>query len=160
MHFGRKVRIERIVISGLSCDRQGGERGRQMVTFDQMGRRGKVLFVTTVKDILIAFGCFVSKSRLSFICLWCLECVAPTCSLGVEGARLKLSSLPPNVTVQTLNFNMQFNHGGGVQGGRGASSGGGPGCRLQKMERSRLSANCSQTNFIFFQGTTHTRESG
>ena len=75
-----------------------------------------------------------------------LACTLGSCTLGVGGTIWKTPSMPAAAAAQYVQSHVQSNHGAGAgDGGGGARS------KLQKIERPKLSSNCSQQDFEFFR---------
>ena len=76
-----------------------------------------------------------------------LECTATKCSAGSDGSRWTTPDLPPDTALRLLDLHRQDCHGASASS---AVSGGGEGGvknRLVKLERPKLTENCSQQDF-------------
>lgn len=71
-----------------------------------------------------------------------MECTVPTCKLGAGGAVWKTTPMPADIAMQLLDRHRQDNHGTSTQAVKFGSRN-----RLKKIERPKLSANCTQGDF-------------
>ena len=65
------------------------------------------------------------------------------CKLGAGGAVWKTTPMPADIAMQLLDRHRQDNHGTSTQAVKGGSRN-----RLKKIERPKLSANCTQGDFL------------
>ena len=81
-----------------------------------------------------------------------LECTVTDCKAVLNGGKWKTPELPVTAALAILDRHRQDHHGTGSDVGRG---GGGSSevvsrGRLAKLERPKISENCTQQNFEFF----------
>ena len=82
-----------------------------------------------------------------------LECTNADCKAGPQGTKWKTSLLPPDTALQLLVLHRQDQHGATVPVPNAVSGGGEGGAksRLVKLDRPKLTENCSQQDFEFFR---------
>ena len=81
-----------------------------------------------------------------------LECTVTDCKAGPSGGKWKTPELPVTAALAILDRHRQDHHGTGSDVGRGGG-GSGEGVsrgRLAKLERPKISENCTQQDFEFF----------
>ena len=82
-----------------------------------------------------------------------LECTVTDCKAGPSGGKWKTPELPVTAALAILDRHRQDHHGTGSDVGRGGG-GSGEGVsrgRLTKLERPKISENCTQQDFEFFK---------
>ena len=79
-----------------------------------------------------------------------LECTVTGCKSGPGSAKWKTSALPPDTALQLLVLHRQDQHGVAVPTVVNDGEGGAKG-KLVKLDRPKLTENCSQQDFEFFR---------
>ena len=82
-----------------------------------------------------------------------LECTVTDCKAGPRDGKWKTPELPVTAALALLDRHRQDHHGmgGDVVRGGGSSSEGVSRSRLAKLDRPKISENCSQQDFEFFK---------